>query len=106
MSDMAQIPSDNEGWFKRHVIESLAELKQDNREQAQAKREMHLENQRLMKDLALTISEHEQADQQMFSSIQNDLLKLQPMGKIVYGTVALILTAVMVAIIALVVTKH
>ena len=106
MSDMAQMPDSNEGWFKRHVIESLAELKQDNRDQAQAKREMHQENQKLIKDLAETIREHEQADQQMFDSIQSDLLKLQPMGKIVYYGAALVLAAVMTAVIALVVTKH
>lgn len=116
MGTSPQLPTDNDGWFKRHIIEALNELKQGHRDMAEQQKEMHKENQRIMEDLAGTISSHEEADQAMFASFRKDINTAQsdilavkqdvaPLKKIIYGTCALILAAVLGAWIASVVVS-
>lgn len=69
-----------------------------------SQKEMHRENRRMIEDLASTISTHEEADQQMFTSVReeisdtkSDLASVKqdvaPLKKIIYGAVAIILVA-------------
>ena len=112
-----QLPNDNDGWFKRHIIEALADLKEGHRDMANSQKEMHRENQRIMEDLAVTISTHEESDQQMFASIRQDSAQAKidlasvkqdvgPLQKILYGAITLILVAFLTAVITSVIVNQ
>lgn len=104
MGQSAELPTDNDGWFKRHIIEALNDLKEGHRIMAESQKEMHRDNQRIMEDLATTISTHEEADQKMFAGVREEISEAKadlasvkqdvaPLKKIIYGAVALILVA-------------
>lgn len=100
------LPTDNDGWFKRHIIESLGELKTGHLEVIRNQREMHESNIARMEEMSRTIQEHEESDQRQFNAVQQSISDLQPAKKIVYGAITLLLVAFMGAVIALVITKH
>lgn len=104
MSQANDLPKDDDGWFKRHIIEALNDLKEGHRTMAESQKEMHRDNQRIMEDLATTISTHEETDQKMFASVRDEISgakaelasvkqDVAPLKKIIYGAVALILVA-------------
>lgn len=98
--------NDNEAWYKYHVIQRLDELKDSQRIMLENQTEMHEANIKRMEEISETLHEHEEADQQMFSSIRQDISGLQPVKKIVYGLIALILVAFATALITSVVVSR
>lgn len=103
MAQSNELPTDNDGWFKRHIIEALNDLKKSHETILEGQQEMHEANLERMENIAKTIRDHDEADQKMFSSIREDVAALQPLQKIVYGAIALILVAFLTALITTVV---
>lgn len=106
MGDSNDLPTDNDGWFKRHIIEALNDLKKDNETMLMNQARMHEANVSRMEALSETMRNHDADDQEMFSKFREEIESLQPLKKLVYGAIALILVAFLTAIIATVITKH
>lgn len=107
MSNSSDLPKDDDGWFKRHIIEALNDLKKGHETMLENQQEMHEANIARMKEIASTMHDHEKADQTAFAGLRQDISSLQPLKQIVFGFVALILVAVMTAwITSVVVTKQ
>ncbi len=106
MGDSNDLPTDNDGWFKRHIIGALEDLKKDNETMLTNQAEMHRANVVRMEALSETMRKHDADDQKMFGEFRNEIDSLQPLKKLVYGAIAMILIAFLTAIIAMVITKH
>lgn len=107
MASSSELPKDDDGWFKRHIIEALNDLKKGHETMLENQQEMHEANISRMKEIASTMHDHEKADQSAFAGIRQDISNLQPLKQIVFGFVTLILVAVMTAwVTSVVVTKQ
>ncbi len=82
----------DDGWFKRHIIEGLRDLKEGQRDLS--------EN---MTKLTEAMRTHEISDDKQFNELKQDIQRLNPVQRIVYGGVGLVLSAVLIALVALVV---
>lgn len=99
MAHPNEIPSDNDGWFRRHIIDQLKDLKDGHREMIQNQREMHGDNVRRMDDIGKKLQDHEDLNRKEFEEIRADVRDLQPVKKLTYSMVALILLAFFGALI-------
>lgn len=98
-SDSQELPLDNEGWFKRHIIQQLSDLKKGQEAGSTRQEAMHAA-------ITATLSSHADEDLKRFAAIEKDLSELEPVRRVVYAALGLILAAFMTAVIALVVRGH
>lgn len=101
-----ELPSDNDGWFKRHIIEKLDDLKTGQVQFNASQQEMHSANIKRMDIIAESLQRHEESDIQKFGEIKQDISELQPVKKLVYAGAAMILVAFLGVLIGIVITKH
>lgn len=106
MEGSSGLPRDNNGWFQHHVIQALEDLKGSHEKLLENQREMHQANLDRMETISATIQEHDMSDQRVFGEFREELESFQPLKKIVYGAIALILVAFMGALIGIVMVKH
>jgi hypothetical protein len=92
-SNQQELPTDNDGWFKRHIIDALNNLKEGQEELSHNQRVMHDQNIERIDAMAQTIRDHEKEDTKNFDKVNGSLQDLMPLKKIVYGVVAMILVA-------------
>ena len=88
-------PHDNEGWFKRHVLtklESIEDTMKDNKNASEIRHRDFLRK----------------ADNQtvQLQKLTNEVHSFRPVKKIVYGVVALVLTGLLGALLALVIKSQ
>lgn len=103
---MEEMPLDNEGWFKRHIIQQLSDLKKGQEESGRRQEVMHTANVSRMDAITKSLNDHAEDDQRKFTAIEKGVTELQPIKKVVYAAVGLILVAVMTGLLALVVRQH
>ena len=106
MGDNSELPVDNDGWFKRHIIEALNDLKRSHETVINNQKTMHAANVNRMDGISRTLTEHEDEDLQKFSALNQAVSDLQPVKRLVYGAIALVLMAFMGVLIGIVITKH
>jgi hypothetical protein len=106
MGTATGLPTENDGWYKLHIMETLNALKEGHKEVLDNQKTMHAENVRRMEAIQNTIATHEQDDLKKFSSLNQEIADLQPVKKLVYAAITLVLMAFMGALIALVIVKH
>ncbi len=97
------LPTDNEGWFKRHIIDTLARLEKGQTDSRQAALAAHESNSKRMDEIQKSLVDHAASDTKNFSQLEQGVESLQPTRRIVQGAVVLILVAFLTAIISLVV---
>ncbi len=100
------LPLDNEGWFRHHVIEALNELKRAQEVHSTSQERMHRDNLDKMEEIAKNMAEHETADATNFAAIRSDLIGLQLVKKIFYAAVAMILIAFMTTLISMAIGRQ
>lgn len=106
MGTAPDLPTDNDGWFKRHIIEQLKDLKEGHSEMMRNQREMHTANISRMDGIVETMRDHEESDVNKFASLNQSISDFQPVKKVVYGFIILVLTAFVSGLIGMVIVKH
>lgn len=111
-----KMPTDNEEWFKRHIIDQLSDLRRTQEENSRRQESMHASNitkiEAFAKDnaaaisvLANNVTVHIAEDNKNFKDIAEKLADVPLMRKILYTAVGLILISVLGALLALVVNS-